>query len=117
MEAQTQEKTDNELIAEFMGGITFDKNGICTDTKQKYSWRPGCYDILRIGHLQYHNSWDWLMPVVKKICRHNSFDEYVETVSQQIEITLDDMTIFANIEMVVKGVIDFIKWYNQTKKP
>ena len=60
-------KTDNELIAEFYDGTTFDENGLCTDPERKYSWRPGVYDPLRVEHLQYHNNWSWLMPVVEKI--------------------------------------------------
>jgi len=48
---------DNKLIAEFMGVVFHD------DENQYYN-----ADGLHIGNtLQYHTSWDWLMPVISKI--------------------------------------------------
>lgn len=32
-----------------------------------YSYRPGQSDLLKEENLNYHKSWDWLMPVVEKI--------------------------------------------------
>lgn len=117
-------KTDNELIAEFMG-ILFDESGQCTDLEQKYSWRPGVYDPLRIEHLQYNSSWHWLIPVVEKI----------ENMIVQVEIH----TAYTNINGEINGikynhdscfeaqeetklivtyraVLRFIKWYVKQKE-
>ena len=49
---------NNKLIAEFMGV----KIGV-----DSYSYRPGQSDLLKEENLNYHKSWDWLMPVVEKI--------------------------------------------------
>jgi len=49
---------DNKLIAEFMGAI-FDDNGMT-----RICDKGGRVSDL---NLQYHTSWDWLIPVVDKI--------------------------------------------------
>lgn len=108
-------KTDNELISEFYEGIVFDEDGYCTNPEQKYSWRPGCYDTLKVENLQYDTSWNWLMPVVTKIYewgkeKHNGaylIDDWRR---------LSDLTIFANREAVYHRVVEFIKWYNENYK-
>jgi hypothetical protein len=48
----------NKLIAEFMDV----KIGV-----DSYSYRPGQSDLLKEENLNYHKSWDWLIPVVEKI--------------------------------------------------
>lgn len=113
-------KADNELIAEFMG-ISFDESGQCTDPERKYCWRPGCYDPLRVEHLQYDTSWNWLMPAVEKIDSmmpainipddlgslrdgtHLS-DRYMEVAALPIATPMPE---------VYTAVVAFIKWYNQ----
>jgi len=52
---------DNKLIAEFMG-----IKNVGTLTKPKYEYGED-YGYRRLGELWYHASWDWLMPVLKKI--------------------------------------------------
>src|SRR3546814_397537 len=69
-------KTDNELIAEFMGGVkkmvpeAFGQDGfIVYDFKQRNNPNPHA-DIgteKRIEQLDYHKRWDWLMPVIERI--------------------------------------------------
>lgn len=63
---KTLTKTDNELIAEFMG--------IGTDKIMPISFLR-VYDHPVYGEtnytgLHYRTSWDWLMPVVEKIAQH-----------------------------------------------
>lgn len=59
---QTPEQlTGNKLIADFMGL----RIGV-----ELYSWRPGCTQPLEEKHLNYHESWGWLMPVIEKISLH-----------------------------------------------
>lgn len=105
-------KTDNELIAEFMDGTTFDSDGLCTDPEKKYSWRPGCYDSLKVEHLAYHNNWNWLMPVVEKIDSLNIEEFNIDEFDNQIEILLK-LDIFTPIDKVYKAIVEFIKWYNE----
>jgi len=53
-------KEDNEIISEFMGF----KN-VGTSTNPMYDWIGG--GVRDLHGLRYAESWDWLMPVLKKI--------------------------------------------------
>ena len=68
---------DNKLIAEFMGS---NLNGL-------ESWQ---YE----EELQYHTSWDWLMPVVEKIYQLDSNADFFGSI---------------NLEATYKEVVEFIK--------
>ena len=57
MEADKQEKTDNELIAEFMGWQCDAINDV------KIWYRIGVNRSISPGELKFNSSWDWLMPV------------------------------------------------------
>lgn len=103
------DKTDNELIAEFYDGTVFNSDGLCTDPERKYSWRPGCYDPLRIQHLRYDKSWDWLMPVVEKISKAKPMNQAWYDVSSPL--------VRADIHVVHNRVVEFIKWHNSQPKP
>ncbi len=110
---------DNELIAKF-DGMEFDEDGFCTDPSRKYSWRIGCYDPLTVDLLHYHESWNWLMPVVVlieemghavNICQedvaiieHESFSSLKEIIQVSGEHKL---------EATYKAVVRFIKWHNE----
>lgn len=94
----------NKLIAEFMGMI----QGRIVD-------EIGYYDT---DELEYHSSWDWLMPVVEKIGL-----EYLVKIqngtctifyihpmgSKQVNISFqcEDKTI----DSVYLAVLDFLEWY------
>ena len=119
--------TDNELIAEFMG----------TDWPEaKYSWRPGCYEPLKVEHLQYHNNWNWLMPVVEAIEsihdeHHGYFQVHIHSNACDIQGTMlhksiedlegygavymSDPNAILNtkLESTYYNVVEFIKWYNK----
>ena len=88
---------DNKLIAEFMGLETPD--GCYFEHLTKEGNRELTHHIL----LQYHTSWDWLMPVVQKcykIDNEEGFDSLVDAVS-----TLD-------LDGTYQAVVEFIKEYN-----
>ncbi len=84
---------DNRIIAEFMGS---NLNGL-------ESWQ---YE----EELQYHTSWDWLMPVVSKITRDEQYfeDDYREY--------LMDIVPYGHIEDTYDAVVQFIKQYNDEKQ-
>ena len=87
-------KTDNELIADFMGfqyGQNSDHNGL----------------------LKYNTSWNWLMPVVLKIENELSKPGASKKVDWVLWNDHFDGTVITDIEMVYKAVIGFIKWYNE----
>ena len=87
--------TNNKLIAEFMGVVFHD------DENQYYN-----ADGLHIGNtLQYHSSWDWLMPVVQKC-----FDTQQPSEGQHYFINESLLTM--DIEVVYDRVVEFIKQHN-----
>ena len=105
----TQE--NNKLIAEFMGGEYVDEYLI--EFKNFYSVKEiiegefvktNCFDS--DNELQYHKSWDWLMPVVSK-CRvqSNAEDSHWEAIYYSLE--------GCDIDVTHHAVVEFIKWYNK----
>lgn len=110
----------NILIAEFMGGEPVNKvkdNPIAYSFPFEFghqeSWDEGgflgsgkssCWDI---EDLQYHLSWDWLMPVIEKCYSDKENDKMDE---------LTDKFDFWKIDLMFDAVIKYIQWYNQHKK-
>lgn len=91
---------NNKLIAEFMG----------KPYKQEFLEKGvgGVFEeVVLYEDLQYHNSWNWLMPVANEIIK--SRDE------QNADWDLTDLKYSlqtTNIELVYKAVVDFIKNQN-----
>ena len=84
---------DNGLIAEFMG-MKEHKGSHYSIIKDE--WIPNV-------DLEYHNSWDWLMPVIDKC--------YQEHMSKHIA----DAVMTCNKDEAYQAVVEFIKTYNKTK--
>jgi hypothetical protein len=93
-------KTDNELIAEFMGfpyetsSMTFSEPRKLVTSKRK---------------LEYHTSWDWLMPVVGKI--GTLWEPYPSQFDKPCR-DVCSLPMGSHIQQVYKKVVEFIKWYN-----
>ena len=104
---------DNKLIAEFMGVDYVDIDTYLESNKE----------------LQYHTSWDWLMPVVEKI---ESFQDgndgdsmrghlYNFRIEQNFVYILDGESMDVIIEMngdnkldaTYQAVVEFINQYNK----
>lgn len=107
---------NNKIIAKYMGGkfsgetkfrmapqdIWLPKFGVC---------RWDSIDLGRGKTLQYHKSWDWLIPVIDKITSDDSYKMFKDHTSSIV----DDGEIYINtrfIENTYKDVVDFINWYN-----
>lgn len=110
----TQELTQtesNKLIAEFIGLVDsgFErKNKFNSETREEFT----------LDELKYHISWDWLMPVIKKIDSYANekmtfaeYDDYRSTNWRMI-----DNPSKYDISNVHKQVVQFIQWYNETQK-
>ena len=70
------------------------------------SWVVGADDTKA---LKYHSSWDWLMPVVKKINTIAHEQELYDVAEYE---QLADYLIGADIDNTFRHVIEFIEWYN-----
>lgn len=114
-------KTDNELIAEFMG---FSKCVTDHDTFWKENGEEctiNSWDFHSL-HLKFDTSWDWLMPVVEKI-ESLGYTVDIANSDYQIRKTGDtEAFIFhygpdrPKIKAVYEAVVEFIEWYNQQKQ-
>ena len=99
-------KTDNELIAEFMGASFNDKGmtRIC-----------GKFGLERVSalNLKYHTSWDWLMPVTEKISdiKGWSLNSTLEWLSES-----QDRDGLYDIEGIFQAVVEFINQINKEKR-
>lgn len=66
------------------------------------------------GELMFDSSWDWLMPVIKKIRDYwNIKDErpYFKKSENEARAILS-INVGTPIEKAYNAVIDFIEWYN-----
>ena len=123
-------KTDNELIAEFMGGLYSTHADAWGFGNAKIIPLLGNYKNVVQAHkfekeLRYDISWDWLMPVVEKI-ETMSYRTSISTYSTLIERVSKDgdpIIYFPTSsgdsfkrEATYKAVVDFIKWHNEQKQ-
>lgn len=104
------DKSDNELIADFMGV----KIGV-----DQYSWRPGVSDPIKVENLAYHKEWGWLMPVVEKIERIKGVHLVISELGCDIYSfgkKISDSREETKIATVYKAAGEFIHWYNSQSK-
>ena len=98
-------KTDNELIAEFMGHDTYESNGYIMVRYSDNNERT-------LQDTHYHTSWDWLMPVVGKISdiKGWSLNSTLEWLSES-----QDRDGLYDIEGIFQAVVEFINQINKEK--
>lgn len=105
------EKSDNELIAEFMGLHVRMINEV-----HYLSDDDGYVDLTEGGPYWPDMSWDQLMPVVEKIesmgyrCK---IDGYCFNIDMPDGGSIYGSCLDSKIESVHDGVVEFIKWYKQ----
>jgi hypothetical protein len=105
-------KTDNELIAKFMGGVLSSVPNLINlpqtrgdanihSVKGSEVLPNGTYSVHRLSELKYHSSWDWLMPVVSK-CREesNEEDSHWEAIYYSLEGCDINVTYHAVVEFI-----------------
>lgn len=121
----------NTAIAEFMGGKLKPKSKRHPDNPHN---KPTWWFDDKVGHfeLEYHSSWDWLMPVVEKIDElvipasfiNSDYPEHVFTTLSGKTFWIcigDNHKIFeakedVKIASAWKAITDFLKWYNEKEK-
>ena len=90
---------ENNLIAEFMGYEVLYRpysNGFIELSET---------ELCDVDDLQYHESWDWLMPVSQKI------DEYLSDNIGKVGY-FDDGLISHDLDIRYQSVVEFINEYN-----
>lgn len=108
----------NKLIAEFMGGIV-----------EKFTWRK--YEPMGVtfdkqvhglqAHvledLNYHTSWDWLMPACQRWDNtwHDEWNAHQVEKYTSLSDELDHFATLYEIEPLWRQLVINIKWYNQNK--
>jgi len=118
---------NNILIALFMGWR------IDNSFPDKYRVYRGPTGGLELDTtFKYHTSWEWLMPVIDKIENLDVGDDYYRDVFVIMKKSTCKIYVQVNsindkyayeeyyhkgsfIENTYKGVVDFIKWYNNNK--
>jgi len=115
-------KTENELIAEFMGevitGVTANYNQpveVYVLPKKPMGRKTG--RAIKVG---YDTSWDWLIPVVEKIEKlyAQNVDQFNKPLGCQKEAEVEyrnvlDQPIYVGIQQLHFLVVKFIKWHNE----
>lgn len=114
----------NKLIAEFMGYKFYEHLPLKRNGWQLESNKDTAIYLTHSDEdLKYHNSWDWLMPVVEKI-ENLGANVLIGRMFCEIKYTnpLNEGEIFEKkivsgikINAVNGSVVEFIKWYNENK--
>jgi hypothetical protein len=98
-------KTNNRLIAEFMGVKPVD--GWYNGWELHKAGVPFAYGAMGNGthDLKFHTSWDWLMPVVGKITSTNEEPEELDNLRAAL-LCADLQTAFSEVCNILSN--DFI---------
>lgn len=104
----------NRSIAEFMG-YTFTDKGLWYVGGKEWKTMPNGNHYARPDQLQYHISWDWLVPVVKK-CYSIWAEKYKDnkTCCEIFDNLWSALWQF-EIEDCFSEVVDFIKWKTESE--
>ena len=96
---------DNKLIAEFMGMTYGDTN----DNSVMIQMTPQGNEVVPIESMQYHTSWDWLMPVVREVLTIVDINLVNYFVDELKFCVLDN-----DIDGAFEEVVEFINYLNKT---
>jgi hypothetical protein len=124
----------NKLIAEFMGKTfraykgnssvmeDFKTYADCLKAIKTNKWKGYAPEIgWRLGCGKYHESWDWLMPVVDKIRSYNNVIAFEICFCLGVIVKVrygDEWHNYESnnaLEVIWTAVVEFIQWYNLNK--
>lgn len=106
-------KTDNQLVAEFLGLELCD----CGKGNLHYKTGPMNWQVADIGQLKYDSSWDALIPACKK-WDDLPLSEFSETDKLEYGKLCDDLDHFVSCYEIIPAynqLVKNIKWYNEWK--
>ncbi len=90
---------DNKLIAEFMGMTYGDPN----DNSVMIQMTPQGNEVVPIESMQYHTSWDWLMPVI----------ENIDHLQYEPVMSIEKALSTRSIDDTYRAVVEFIKEFKK----
>lgn len=115
-------KTDNELIAEFMGMKLY---SLEHEEGTDHSWTncPEGQHWAFETPPHFDRSWDWLMPVVQKIDRlnfstsiawsgHASKDANITVIAERDYTIITQVSHGNKLSSVYQAIVEFVKYYN-----
>lgn len=110
---------NNKLIADFIKTpikqVDFhDGKGLIDCYFIQKSKRHGGLSPFQFNELLYHESWDWLIPVVNLVFK--SFIGDVRSGSFRLEHKIKEAFIKCDIDEVWHWIVEYIKWFNRTEK-
>jgi hypothetical protein len=114
----------NKLIVEFMEIKPTEWKGMYLISQHNHTCLEDTPEkaLSRFASItKYHESWDWLMPVVERIDSRTPYDPCVTIEYNWCSIKVPDgrfdIEIIggSRIEATYKAVLEFIKWYNKNK--
>lgn len=110
------EMEDNALITKFMGVYKYQKPTTSAEFRMLYKLIDNQWCMItKEGEERFSTSWDWLMPVIKKINEIHRQGPSIAGINVEFYKVLS-MEIDTEIEYVYEGVVNFIKWYNKNNK-
>lgn len=116
-------KTDNKLIAEFLGYKILTKVYDGAITIQDGCFNPTFFYNRMEGeswyvYPEFDSDWNWIMLAVEKIKNTIGVKSIDECSEEEWFVTtkLTTLTITNPLPVVYKTVVEFIKWYNQQNK-
>jgi hypothetical protein len=97
-----QDKIDkgNRLIVKYFGYFA-DKDAVVVNM------RGYAYD-----QLKFHESYDWIMPIVHKICEQISNRSVPSSPIEMYARKIATMHLNNSVESIWHSVVDYIAWYN-----
>lgn len=98
---------NNRLIADFMGQLFHNGNTFIPE-HNRYIGFKNFSSFFKVSDLRYHESWDWLMPVVEAIYNTGLDEQNTNEIGDVTHALLD-----VNINAVHEAVINFIEFYNK----
>ena len=102
---------NNKLIAEFMGMNYGDPN----DNSVMTQMTPQGNEVVPIDSMKYHNSWDWLMPVVEQCLeKHNNLIDGRDVIDTLYSLIAQALFV-VSLKETYEAVVEFIKGYNKQK--
>lgn len=114
-------KTDNELIAEFMGFV--DGGDYWSSNGKHYLKNDGSHRFYP-ADFKFDESLDWLLPVIEKFeINHLCMIEIsiflgstVCKIQKKVNKTIEWQTVMesnSTVESIYKAVVEFIKWHKK----